>query len=106
MLNGGVHSKTVKILKRLDQVHIIHKSLKVLKPVPINISSHDLHENGFTGNKALYVTATNRQSVKDITERLILSGLYLLAVKTLCRNFTKSSPRIGQPGGTQFYFLS
>ena len=31
----------------------------------INRSSHDLHENRFAGKKALYVTATNRQSVGD-----------------------------------------
>ena len=51
MLNGGVHSKTVKFLKRSDQVHIIHMSKKLLKPVPINVSSHDLHENRLAGKK-------------------------------------------------------
>ena len=33
--------------------------------MPINRSSHDLHINRFAGKKALYVTATNRQSVGD-----------------------------------------
>jgi hypothetical protein len=43
---------------------------------------------------------------KAYSTRLKLYGLYLLAVKTLCRKFTKFSPRIGQPTETRFCFLS
>ena len=43
---------------------------------------------------------------KAFVPRLKLYGIYLLAVKTLCRKFTKFSPRTGQPTETQFCFLS
>ena len=33
--------------------------------MPITRSSHDLHKIRFAGKEALYVTATNRQSVGD-----------------------------------------
>ena len=46
------------------------------------------------------------QTCKAYSTRLKLYGLYLLAVKTLCRKFTKFSPRIGQPTETRFCFLS
>jgi hypothetical protein len=42
---------------------------------------------------------------KAYSMRLKLYGLYLLAVKTLCRKFTKFGPRIGQPTVTRFCFL-
>jgi hypothetical protein len=41
--------------------------------------------------------------IKAYSMRLKLYGLYLLAVKTLCRKFTKFSPRIGQPTETRCF---
>ena len=58
----------------------------------------------FYKNKACFNCETYKHKV--LLYRLKLYGLYLLAVKTLCRKVIKSSPRIGQPSVTQFHFLS
>ena len=42
VLNGGVHSKAVKIPKTSTSVHIVPIGYKLFLVVPINVSSHDL----------------------------------------------------------------
>ena len=44
--------------KLLPQCTLPQSIKKLLKPVPINRSSHDLHDNRFASKKELYVTTT------------------------------------------------
>ena len=60
------------LAKTSTSVHIAPISEKMLKAVPINRSSHDLHENRFASKKEFYLTATsknrpgNKESSKTI----------------------------------------